>query len=102
MNNSKMLLIKRQNWHLARIFIISDFSFMSTPKLVKCGVTQGTILGPLLFLLYINDLPDCLYFSQPRMYADDTSLAFASVDLKHIGDCLNYDLNRVYKWLSAN
>ena len=77
-------------------------SFMSTPKLVKCGVPQGTILGPLLPLLYINDLPDCLYFLQPRMYADDTSLTFASVDLKHIDDCLNYDLNRVYKWLSAN
>ena len=75
---------------------------MSTPKLVKCGVPQGTILGPLLPLLYINDLPDCLYFLQPRMYADDTSLTFASVDLKHIDDCLNYDLNRVYKWLSAN
>ena len=77
-------------------------SFMSTPKLVKCGVPQGTILGPLLFLLYINDLPNCLYFSQPRMYADDTSLTFASVHLKHIDDCLNYDLNRVYTWLSAN
>ena len=38
------------------------------------------------------------------MYADDTSLTlkFASVDLKHIDDCLNYDLNRVYTWLSAN
>ena len=36
------------------------------------------------------------------MYADDTSLTYASADLKHIGDCLNYDLNRVYIWLSAN
>ena len=36
------------------------------------------------------------------MYADDTSLTFASADLKHIDDCLNYDLNRVCTWLSAN
>ena len=36
------------------------------------------------------------------MYADDTSLTYASADLKHIDDCLNYDLNRVYIWLSAN
>ena len=36
------------------------------------------------------------------MYAYDTSLTFASVDYKHTDDCLNYDLNRVYKWLSAN
>jgi len=75
---------------------------VSTSKLVKCGVPHGTILGPLLFLLYINDLPNCLYFSQPRMYADDTSLTFSSADLNCISDGLNYDLDGVFIWLSAN
>ena len=55
-----------------------------------------------MFLLNINDLPNCLHFSQPRMYADDTSLTYASADLKLINDCVNDDLNKVYIWLSAN
>jgi len=49
----------------------SDFTTL------KCGVPQGTILGPLLFL----DMPNCLSFSVPRMYADDTHITYAGSDL---------------------
>ena len=75
---------------------------------------MGTILWPLFFLLficiyiyiyiyiYINDLPNCLTHSQPRMYADYTSITYASNDVEEIERCVNIDLDRIRIWLAAN
>ena len=69
---------------------------------LTCGIPQGTILGPLLFLLYINDLPNCLSDSQPRMFADDTHLTYADNDICSIEASLNQDLSNINRWLIAN
>ena len=65
------------------------------------GVPQGSILGPLLFLLFINDLPDATNF-YVKLFADDTFLCFGSNDLSHLDKIVNEELDIAYKWLASN
>ena len=60
---------------------------------ITCGIPQGSILGPLLFTIYINDLPSCNLFSKPKMYADDTTLTSPAEDPRVLEHKLNCDMN---------
>ena len=73
----------------------------SDPVNLTCGVPQLSILGPLLFLLYVNDMPQavkCDLF----LYADDTYLTFEHKNLKKIEDRLNLNFFSLYDWFKDN
>ena len=66
------------------------------------GVPQGSLLGPLLFVIYINDLPKCLMHSEISMYADDTVIYYTGSHVNVIRENLQEDLKRVEQWLTSN
>ena len=69
---------------------------------IKCGVPQGSVLGPLLFLLYINDLNQAIKFCKVHHFADDTNLLYLGKSIKRFNKLVDYDLKYLLYWLNAN
>ena len=74
----------------------------SETERIEVGVPQGSCLGPLLFLVYINDLPCAVKNSTTSMYADDTTLFFRSKNIEDLNEAINSDLRDLDSWLSGN
>lgn len=69
---------------------------------VECGVPQGSVLGPLLFIIYTNDLPNCLNITKAILFADDTTVYLASNDDKYLYSTMNRELDKLTDWFRAN
>ena len=75
---------------------------MSSVKEILTGIPQGSVLGPLLFIIYINDLHKSIRFSKTYHFADDTSIIQSNPSLKRLSKQVNKDLSKLSNWLRAN
>ena len=77
-------------------------NIVSELKNITCGVPQGSVCGPLLFLLYINDLPQILNYTHVSLYADDTVIYIHDSDAIHACNLLQHDLTTLQNWCNMN
>ena len=91
----KSYLLNRQQC----VAINNEFSAYTT---ITCGVPQGSILGPLLFIIYINDLVNSSKLFKFVMFADDTNLFYSHKNLDNLVATVNQELQKISLWLRIN
>ena len=95
-----LLLLK--NYLTDRAQAVRVGSSISSYLPITKGVPQGSLLGPILFLIYINDLPSIFHHFNCLLYADDTTLCLRDVSSEALVERCNSDLERFFGWTLAN
>lgn len=91
-----------QSYLANRTQVVNYGGVLSSPIITNQGVPQGSILGPLMFLIYINDLPSSLNSSDCILYADDTTIFSSDKDLNNLLAKLNTDVAKLVSWCKNN
>jgi len=81
---------------------VTIHSELSTYATITCGVPQGSILGPLLFILYINDVVNSSKLLKFVMFADDTNVFYSHKNLSELIATANPELGKIINWLRIN
>ena len=87
------------NW---RQFVQINEKEKTSLETINCGVPQGSILGPILFVLYVNDLKNASNLLDPVMFADDTNLFFTHKDIRYLFQIVNQELENISQWFVSN
>lgn len=82
--------------------VVLHDSHLSKPAIINGGVPQGSVLGPLLFSLYCNNVKSFIYFCKIIEYADDTTLYNTGPSSETLSSNLNKDLGEIFKWFWTN
>ena len=94
------------NWFISYLNDRSQYVFCnnisSKTKNINCGVPQGSVLGPLLFILYINDLPNISNGLSFHLFADDTNIFFKANNLDTLQTAVNREMSKLVNWLNSN
>ena len=89
-------------WYIERGLFVEYNGHFSSRTNISCGVPQGSILGPLFFLLYINDINNASKILQLILFADDTNVFLSHKDADCLANILNTELNKLSIWFRAN
>ena len=82
--------------------IVKFNQIKSKEFVIKSGVPQGSILGPILFLLYINDIENCSKLISFILFADDTNIFYSNKCLKTLSNIIQTEIDKVAEWLNVN